>query len=65
MVKGHFRTLSTLKKGEYFRFPGKKKVYTYNGKPSRGYFNIVPHDDVWGGGRDIKKDLPVETDFDY
>lgn len=66
--------LSKLKKGEYFRFAGKKKVYTYEGKVRvydkwgtfKGWgFEFTPHDDVWGGTRSQKSDSAVEIDFDY
>lgn len=66
--------LSQLKKGEYFRFPGKKKIYRYDGKqrhytPSGTYkgfgFHYIPSDDVWGGGSTTMTDKQVEIGFTY
>lgn len=66
--------LSNLKKGEYFRFEGKKKVYMFDGKV-RMYTNIgkfkgwgygyIPVDDFLSGAIEVFTDKKVETDFDY
>jgi hypothetical protein len=58
-------TFSKIKKGEYFRFPNKSKVYIYNGKPLKdGTFEYYDFDDVnnyhW-----TKTDRAIEIDFDF
>jgi len=66
--------ISKLKKGEYFKFTGKKKVYIYNGKTRmydkwgkfKGWgYAYTPTDDVWGGAKDTFTDAKVEIGFDY
>jgi hypothetical protein len=66
--------LSKLKKGEYFKFEGKKKVYKYDGKTRiydrwgtfKGWgYHYIPADDVWGGGQDKLADAKVEIGFEY
>jgi hypothetical protein len=66
--------LSKLKKKEYFRNPGGKKVYIYEGKTRmydkwgkfKGWgYAFTPTDDVWGGGSQTFKDKEVEIGFDY
>lgn len=66
--------ISKLKKGEYFRFGGKKMVHIYDGKTRmydkwgkyKGWgFSYTPTDDVWGGGEEIFRDVEVEIGFDY
>jgi hypothetical protein len=66
--------LSKLKKGDYFRFAGKKKVFTYDGKTRiydkwgkyKGFgYGMIPNDDVWGGWKSQLKDAAVEIDFTY
>lgn len=66
--------LSKLKKGEYFRMEGKRKIYQYDGKVrmySRwgGYkgwgYEYTPVDDIWGGGQQSFADRKVEIGFDY
>lgn len=55
---------STIKKGEFFRFPGMKKVYIFNGGgPKRG-FNYFPFDDV-NDHKQTKTNRKIETDFDF
>lgn len=56
-------TLSKLKRGEYFRFPGTKKVYTYTGK-AKGHFTYEPADDI-SSGFATKADRAVEIGFTY
>ena len=67
-------SFSKLKKGEYFKFEGKKKVYKFEGKTRmydrwgkfKGWgFAYVPTDDIWGGGMGKKVDSKVEIGFDY
>jgi len=66
--------ISTLKKGEYFRRVGGKKVYVYEGKcrvydkwgAYKGWgFKFTPQDDIWGGGMSTKTNISVEVGFDY
>jgi hypothetical protein len=66
--------LSNLKKGDFFKFPGKKKVYKYDGKVRmydkwgkyKGYgYRYIPTDDVWGGGSDTFTDRIVDINFEY
>ena len=63
----YFKTIkfSKCKKGEYFRFPKGKKVYTYSGKDRKYGYHYVPHDDIWGGGQYTKTDRTIEIDFTY
>lgn len=65
---------SKIKKGEYFRFVGKSKVYIYNGKDRcytkwgdfKGWgFMYTPTDDVWGGCLETMTDRDIEIGFDY
>ncbi len=65
--------LSKLKKEEYFRFPGKKKVYTYDGKVRmytrwgdyKGWGYSYCADDDINDFKEVFKDRTVEIDFDY
>lgn len=66
--------LSKLKKGDFFKFEGKKKVYKFTGKVRmyskwgdfKGWgYSYVPTDDVWGGGAESFTDKKVETGFEY
>ena len=67
-------TISTLKKGDYFKRSTGNKVYIYDGK-CRMYdkwgkyigwgFEFTPVDDIWGGGMSTKTDISVEVGFDY
>ncbi len=59
------KKLSKLKKGEYFRFKGKKKVYTYGGKDRKYGYHYTPNNDIWGGGNYTKTDRETEVDFTY
>lgn len=58
------RKLSSLKKKEYFRFPGKKKVYVFDGGGPKKGFNYYAFDDV-NAFYSTKTDRVVETDFDF
>lgn len=66
--------LSKLKKGDYFRFSAKKKVFTYVGKNRmydkwgtyKGFgFEYQPHNDILGSSQSQLKDATVEIDFTY
>jgi hypothetical protein len=57
--------LSKIKKGEYFRFVGKKMIYTYDGKDRKYGFHYIPNNDVWGGGKYTKTDRAIEIGFTY
>ncbi len=66
--------LSKLKKGEYFKFDGKKKIYKYDGKVRmydkygkfKGWgFAYTPTDNVWGDHKQILKDPTVLIGFEY
>lgn len=55
---------SKIKKGEYFRFDGKRKVYVFQGGgPKRGYC-YSPTDDIFSE-LTTKTDRVVEIGFDY
>ena len=66
-------TISTLKKGEYFKRVSGKRIYIYEGK-CRMYdkwgkyigwgFEFTPVDDC-GGTMSTKTDISVEVGFDY
>ncbi len=67
-------SISTLKKGEYFRRVNGKKVYVYEGKcrmydkwgSYKGWgFEFTPVDDYGGGSMSTKTNIPVEVGFDY
>ena len=58
-------TLSKLKKGDYFKFLGKKTVYIYGGKPNRGFYSFCRFDDIWSSEREIKKNSQVEINFEF
>jgi hypothetical protein len=67
-------SISTLKKGEYFRRVGGKKIYMYEGKcrvydkwgSYKGWgFEFTPVDDYGGGSMSTKTNIPVEVGFDY
>lgn len=66
--------LSDLKKGDYFKFKGKNKIYKYTGKVRmydkwgkyKGFgFSYVPVDDVWSGGMETLTNREVEINFEY
>lgn len=57
-------TFSKIKRGEYFRFPGKKTVYEFlGGGPARGYM-YVRADDI-SAYRTTKVNREIEIGFDY
>lgn len=56
--------LSKLKKGEYFRFPGKKKVYVYDGGGAKTGFRYHSDNDINSDFK-TKTDRKVEIDFTY
>ena len=67
-------TISTLKKGEYFKRVSGKRIYIYEGKcrmydkwgKYKGWgFSFTPVDDIWGGGMSTKTNISVEVGFDY
>lgn len=67
-------SISTLKKGEYFRRVSGKRIYVYEGKcrmydkwgKYKGWgFSFTPVDDIWGGGMSTKTNISVEVGFDY
>lgn len=58
------KTLSMLKKGEYFSFVGYKKVYVYDGGgPVRG-FNYHDADDI-NATHSTKTNRKVDNDLTY
>jgi hypothetical protein len=66
--------ISKLKKGDFFKLNGKKKVYQYDGKVRmydrwgkyKGWgYSYIPVDDVWSGGKETFADVIVEIGFDY
>lgn len=61
------KELSKLKIGTYFRFQGKKMVYTISKSCKRGSTCYCSNKDVWGSSYTRKKSLPkmVEVDFTY
>lgn len=56
--------LSKIKKGEYFRFPGKKKVYIFNGGGKKKGFSYTAFDDI-NATYTTKTDRVIETDFEF
>lgn len=65
--------ISKLKKGDFFRFVGKKKVYIYDGKVRmyskwgeyRGYgYSYIDADDI-SGFKETFTNRDVEIGFDY
>lgn len=56
-------TLSKIKKGEHFRFPGKTKVYLYTGRYAKAY-TYTSVDDISSGYR-TKTDRTVEIGFTF
>lgn len=55
---------SKIKKGEYFRFPGKRKVYVFNGGgPVRG-FKYEAENDI-NSEFTTKKNRIIETGFSF
>jgi hypothetical protein len=58
------KTLSSLKKGELFRFKGKKKVYIYDGGGKVRGFNYTGYDDI-SDFHSTKTDRAVDTDFTF
>ena len=57
-------TLSNIKKGEYFRFPIKKKVYTFEGKDRNFGYSYSDFDDV-NNFHHTQSDRKIEIDFDF
>lgn len=57
------KPLSKLRKGEYFRFPGKMKVYIYRGR-SAGRYTYEAADDA-SSDYGTKTDRSVEDGFTY
>lgn len=55
-----------LKKGDVFRFAGKKPVYEVE-RRMRSEIEYFPHSNVWGDFRQKKKTskLQVEINFEY
>lgn len=58
------KTLSQLKKGEFFKFLGFKKIYIYKGKDRKFGFEYVDSDDI-SGFHYTKTDRKVITDFEF
>lgn len=67
-------SISTLKKGEYFKRVSGKKIYVYEGKcrvydkwgKYKGWgFEFTPVDDCCGGTMSTKTNISVEVGFDY
>jgi hypothetical protein len=65
-------TLSKIKKGEYFRFTGKSKVYIYDGKVriydkwgsfKKWGFGYVPFDDCLRDYKQTGTDRKIEINF--
>lgn len=56
--------LSVLKKGEYFRFEGKKTVYVFKGGGKVRGFNYEKDEDI-NSFYTSKKDKIVEIGFTY
>jgi hypothetical protein len=56
--------ISKLKKGEFFRFEGKKKVYRYAGKDKKRGFKYHADDDI-NTDYSTKTDREVEIGFTY
>ena len=56
--------LNTLKKGDYFRFIGKKKVYIYKSGGLKKGLNYQAENDI-NANYITKKNKDVETDFEY
>jgi hypothetical protein len=66
--------LSDLKKGDYFKFIGKRKIYKYDGKVRmydrngkyKGFgYSYIPTDDVWSGGSQSFTNKEVDINFEY
>lgn len=62
----NFPTIKTLKKGEYFRIAGKKKVYM-KGEYDRNEkkYEAIKTDDIYGNPRYLKGSTKVDIDFTY
>ena len=58
------KKLSDLKKGDFFRFQGAKKVYVFNGGGKVRGFEYVDFDDV-SAYRRTKTDRLIDFDFDF
>jgi hypothetical protein len=56
--------LSKIKKGEFFRFVGRKKVYIFDGKPNRGFFSYHKPEDH-NSDYSTKQDKDIEIGFTY
>jgi hypothetical protein len=56
--------LSKIKKGELFRFAGKKTVYVYDGKLTRGYFHYHKFDD-YNDNKQTKTDRHILINFTF
>lgn len=59
------KEINKLKKGDYFRFPNKKKIYVFNGynRFSRKY-HYSSVNDIWGSDYGKKKGTLVQL-VDY
>lgn len=58
------KTISKLKKGDFFKKSNSNKVYIYDGKRVRGYFCYHDANDINTDFK-VKKDIEVTTDFEY
>jgi sortase (surface protein transpeptidase) len=58
------KTLSKLKKGDIFRFIGKKKVYKYEGKDRKYGYSYQAMDDI-SASYNTKKDREIDVDFEF
>lgn len=57
-------TISKLKKGQYFKKPGGRKVFKYDGKLMKGWFYFTNDEDINDTYR-VKKDIKVVIGFTY
>lgn len=57
-------TFSKIKKGEFFRFPERKKVYLFGGGGSKRGYEYAPVDDV-NDVKNTKTNRVIEIGFTY